>query len=65
MMKKGHPTVVLVHDVFHRAALSQAKGLQMPDLRICVFPQSASIDPEELEVEKAVRVVAQIQELLR
>ncbi|MBI4311640.1 MAG: hypothetical protein HY681_07645 [Chloroflexi bacterium] len=65
MTKQGHPTVVLVHEVFERAALSQARELHMPDLRICVFPQSASIDPEEREREKAVRVVEQIQELLR
>jgi hypothetical protein len=51
----GHPAMVLVHDVFEKAAHAQAAALGMPDLRIYVFPQHRPGEPDEIEVEKAAR----------
>jgi hypothetical protein len=51
----GHPALVLVHDVFERAAHAQAAALGMPDLRIYVYPQQRSGEPDEIEAEKGAR----------
>ena len=51
----GHPTLVLVHDVFERAAKAQAAALGMPDLRMFVFTQHLPGEPDEVEAEKAAR----------
>ena len=49
----GPPAIVLVHDVFEKAAHAQAAALGMPDLRIYVFTQHRPGEPDEIEVEKA------------
>lgn len=65
LRKAGHPTLVLVHDVFELAARAQAKELQMPELRIYQYPQSRKIDPQAVEAEKASRVVEALPHLLQ
>ena len=55
LRKSGHPTLVLVHDVFERAARAQATALGMPDLRIYVFPQYRPTEPDEVEAAKAAQ----------
>ncbi len=60
----GHPALVLVHDVFERAAQAQAKALGMPDLRIYVFPQQRPGEPDEVEAAKAARAAEALPEAL-
>jgi len=56
LRKAGHPTLVLVHDVFERAARAQATALGMPDLRMYAFPQYRSGEqPDEVEAAKAAQ----------
>ena len=57
----GHPALVLVHEVFERAAHAQATALGMPDLRIYVFPQQRTGEPDEIEAEKGARAAAALE----
>lgn len=57
--------MVLVHDVFERAARAQATTLGMPDLRMYVFSQRRPADPEEVEAAKAARAVEALSALLQ
>ena len=60
----GHPALVLVHEVFERAAHAQATALGMPDLRIYVFPQQRTGEPDEIEAEKGALAVAALESTL-
>ena len=64
LLSAGHPTLVYVHDVFERAARVQAKALGMPDLRIYVYPQNRSGEPDEVEVEKAAQAAEELEQNL-
>ncbi len=57
----GHPALVLVHEVCERAAHAQATALGMPDLRIYVFPQQQTGEPDEIEAEKGARAAAALE----
>tara|TARA_B100000315_G_C14350668_1_gene483830 strand:+ start:216 stop:431 length:216 start_codon:yes stop_codon:yes gene_type:complete len=57
----GHPALVLVHEVFEKAAHAQAAALGMPDLRIYVFPQNRSGEPDEIEAEKGARAAEALE----
>ena len=57
----GHPALVLVHDVFERAAHAQAAALGMPDLRIYVYPQQRSGEPDEIEAEKGAKAAEALE----
>ena len=61
LLSAGHPTLVFVHDVFERAAHAQAKALGMPDLRIYVYPQNRSGEPDEVEAAKAARAAEELE----
>ncbi|MEE8442567.1 MAG: hypothetical protein V3S37_02355 [Dehalococcoidia bacterium] len=63
--RAGHPTVVLVHDVFEKAARAQASALGMPDLRMYVFPQMRPDEPEEVEAAKAAQAVEAFSDLFQ
>ena len=66
LRKAGHPTLVLVHDVFERAARAQATALGMPDLRMHVFPQyRPSEQPDEVEAAKAAQAAGAFPALFR
>ncbi len=60
----GHPALVLVHEVFERAAHAQAAALGMPDLRIYVFPQQLTGESDEIEAEKGARAAAALESSL-
>ncbi len=64
LTKAGHPVVVLVHDNFERAARAQAAALGVTDLRFYVFPHYEPGDDPALEVDKALRAVAELPNLL-
>ena len=64
LWKAGHPTVVLVHDVFERAARAQATALGMADLRMYVFSQRRHDEPEDVEAAKASLAVEAFSALL-
>ncbi len=64
LLSAGHPTLVYVHDVFERAARAQAAALGMPDLRIYVYPQNRSGEPDQVEAEKAARAAEELEQNL-
>ncbi len=63
-MSAGHPTLVLVHDVFERAAKAQASALGMPDLRMYVFTQHRPGEPDEVEAAKAAQAAEALPKAL-
>ena len=64
LSKAGHPTVVIVHDSFERAARAQAIALGLPELKIYVYPQHETGHLGLEEVEKGVKAAAELPHLL-
>ena len=63
LVNLGKPVVVIVQEVFDRAARVLAKGLGCPDLAICAYPHPSPgmpVGPEvmaRLALEIRIRVV--------
>lgn len=58
----GHPTIVLVHDVFEQVARKLARAMGVGELKLYAFPQptpSRSVD-QEAEAGIAVEKIKQL-----
>ena len=63
--KAGRPAVLFVYNHFEKAALAQARGLGVADLKIYVFPQykpGEAYSPEE--ATKAVTAAEEFPKML-
>jgi len=64
LTKAGHPTVVVVHDRFERAARAQATALGLPDLKIYVFPQHEAGNVEPEEIRQGTKAAEELRKVL-
>lgn len=54
----GHPTIVLVHDVFEKAAHTLARTLGADDLPIYAYPQPVDADSDRANAAVAAQKLA-------